>query len=132
MGRGGPADDEFALDDEGDEDEIDDEGFDAGLAGERPGDGEFDLDEDAEDGPGDSSGDVDSDEAEDDELFDGEVDADTTVSCPYCGETTQISLDYGSGAVQEYVEDCEVCCRPWRVRVRYDRSGAAEVTVEPT
>ena len=86
-----------------------------------PGDDELGLDE------GDQG-----DDDFDDEMFDGEVDADTTVSCPYCGETTQISLDYGSGAVQEYVEDCEVCCRPWRVRVRYDRSGAADVTVEPT
>ena len=68
---------------------------------------------------------------EDDELLDAEVDDQTAVGCPYCGETTVISLDYGSGPVQEYVEDCEVCCRPWRVRVRYDRSGAAEVTIDP-
>ena len=102
------SDDEFALDD------FEDDDIDGEL------DGEFT----------ESSGDA--DEIEDDELFDGDVDADTTVSCPYCGETTQISLDYGSGAVQEYVEDCEVCCRPWRVQVRYDRSGAAEVTIEPT
>ena len=130
MRRGGPDDDEFALDDESaDDDDLDDD-----LDGELEGDGDLDPDEGTEDGFGESSGeaDADSDDAEDDELFDGEVDADTTVSCPYCGETTQISLDYGSGAVQEYVEDCEVCCRPWRVRVRYDRSGAAEVTIEPT
>ena len=130
MARGRP-DDEFALDDDGpgeddvvDDDELEDDGF---------GAVELELDEDAEDEFGGSSGeDGESDDAEEDELFDGDVDADTTVSCPYCGETTQISLDYGSGAVQEYVEDCEVCCRPWRVLVRYDRSGAAEVTVEPT
>ena len=92
------------------------------------------MDEDVEDDMDDSSGAAGaaSDDIEEDDLFDGDVDADTTVSCPYCGETTQISLDYGSGSVQEYIEDCEVCCRPWRVRVRYDRSGAAEVTIEPT
>ena len=126
MGRGRPGDDEFVLDDEGPDDDELDEDFDAEL------DGDIELDEDAEDELGDSSGEADADSDGDDELFDGEVDADTTVSCPYCGETTQISLDYGSGSVQEYVEDCEVCCRPWRVRVQYDRSGAAEVTVEPT
>lgn len=68
---------------------------------------------------------------DDDDVFDAEVDSDAEVSCPYCGETTSISLDHGSGASQDYVEDCEVCCRPWRVRVRYDRSGAASVSIEP-
>ncbi len=52
------------------------------------------------------------------------------VACPYCGETVVIGLDPGGGAGQEYVEDCQVCCRPWRVRVSYDDTGAAEVWVE--
>ena|SRR5687767_3792284 len=120
MRRGGADDDdEFVLDDLEDDD-IED--------------GDLELEEELEDAIDASSGadEADAETFDDDELMDGEVDADTTVSCPYCGETTQISLDYGSGSVQEYIEDCEVCCRPWRVRVRYDRSGAAEVTIEPT
>ena len=108
-----------------DDDEPDDEdedGFDADA--ESSLDEGLDDDDDDED-PG--AGDPD----EDDELFDGDVDGEASVSCPYCGETTLIGLDHGSGAVQEYVEDCEVCCRPWRVRVRYDRRGTAEVTIDP-
>jgi Cysteine-rich CPXCG len=58
-------------------------------------------------------------------------DTEAEVSCPYCGETVTIILDPGSGTRQEYVEDCEVCCRPWRVRVRYDGSGVATVTLDP-
>jgi hypothetical protein len=38
-----------------------------------------------------------------------------------------LHLDPGSGARQTYVEDCPVCCRPWRVRVRYRSDGSAEV-----
>jgi hypothetical protein len=37
------------------------------------------------------------------------------VTCPYCGEQVEIYLEpdvHGS-----FVQDCEVCCRPWRVRV---------------
>lgn len=34
------------------------------------------------------------------------------VSCPYCGESSELVVDPGGGAIQEYVEDCEVCCRP--------------------
>jgi hypothetical protein len=39
-------------------------------------------------------------------------------------------LDPGSGSQQEYVEDCQVCCRPWRVAVHYHPDGSAEVSVE--
>jgi len=53
---------------------------------------------------------------------------DGTVVCPYCGESSSIALDPGSGEDQEYVEDCPVCCQPWIVRVHYDSTGAAQVT----
>ena len=62
-------------------------------------------------------------------LGDGTADTSATVVCPYCNETVEIVLDPGGGAVQEYVEDCQVCCQPWRVRVNYDAKGSAFVTV---
>lgn len=58
-------------------------------------------------------------------------DTEAEVSCPHCGETVTIFLDPGGGPLQEYVEDCEVCCRPWKVRVGYNGSGSATVTLEP-
>lgn len=33
------------------------------------------------------------------------------INCPYCGEQIQIIIDC-SIASQEYIEDCNVCCRP--------------------
>ena len=51
------------------------------------------------------------------------------VSCPYCGELVEMVVDPGGGPVQEYVEDCEVCCRPWSVRVAFDRDGVPTVSV---
>lgn len=62
-------------------------------------------------------------------LGDGAADTDAEVDCPYCGEVVMISLDPGSGPVQDYVEDCQVCCRPWAVHVAYDDDGSAEVSV---
>lgn len=59
------------------------------------------------------------------------LDTSAEVSCPHCGETVAIALDSGGGALQDYVEDCYVCCRPWRVRVHYDATGTAQVSVEP-
>lgn len=62
-------------------------------------------------------------------LGDGTADTEAVVECPYCGETVTIGLDPGSGSVQEYVEDCHVCCQPWLVRVRYEGDGRASVAV---
>jgi len=33
------------------------------------------------------------------------------LNCPYCGETIQVVVDC-SVPSQEYIEDCQVCCRP--------------------
>jgi hypothetical protein len=66
---------------------------------------------------------------EDFPLGDGTADTEAIVVCPYCAEEVQIVLDPGSGASQEYVEDCEVCCQPWQVYVTYDEEGRADVQV---
>ena len=63
-------------------------------------------------------------------LGDGTAETDASVRCPYCGEINEIALDPGSGSRQEYVEDCQVCCRPWRVVVSYREDGNAEVSIE--
>ncbi len=35
----------------------------------------------------------------------------TQSHCPYCGEPIELLIDC-SVPFQEYIEDCEVCCRP--------------------
>lgn len=37
------------------------------------------------------------------------------VTCPYCGEAVAIYLEPDVRGV--LVQDCEVCCNPWLVRV---------------
>ena len=32
-------------------------------------------------------------------------------ACPYCGESFTSLIDPGAGD-QEYIEDCQICCRP--------------------
>ena len=54
------------------------------------------------------------------------MDADPTqteflVTCPYCGEDVEIYLEPDIRG--ELVQDCEVCCQPWRVRVSSDEDG---------
>jgi hypothetical protein len=38
-----------------------------------------------------------------------------TVTCPHCGEVVEIYLEPDVHGT--LVQDCEVCCRPWRVRI---------------
>ena len=65
-----------------------------------------------------------------DEETDSEFQTEAEVTCPYCSEVMLITIDPNGGVAQEYVEDCQICCRPWNVQVNYDEMGAAEVTVE--
>ncbi len=60
----------------------------------------------------------------------GRADTEAEVVCPSCGEPVVLSLDPTGGEIQEYEEDCQVCCRPWRVHVTYDDEGTADVRVE--
>ncbi len=54
------------------------------------------------------------------------------VNCPYCGETVELLVDTSGGDSQSYVEDCEVCCRPWNVSVALDPAGGVSVTADPS
>jgi hypothetical protein len=43
------------------------------------------------------------------------VDDTFLVTCPYCGEEVEIYLE--PDVKGQFVQDCEVCCNPWRVHV---------------
>jgi hypothetical protein len=88
---------------------------------------------------GDESGDTTGasyDEEDDDGLEvdfprgDGTADTSAVAYCPYCGELNELAVDPGGGSLQLYVEDCHVCCRPWRVTVAFDHDGQAAATLE--
>lgn len=49
------------------------------------------------------------------------------LSCPYCGESIEILVDASAGD-QQYIEDCQVCCRPITLTVRVDGDGDVEVS----
>jgi len=48
------------------------------------------------------------------------------ISCPYCGEAISILID-NSLADQQYIEDCQVCCRPIVLDVSIDVDGDVAV-----
>lgn len=50
-----------------------------------------------------------------------------SIGCPYCGEAITIFVD-GSLTEQNYIEDCQVCCRPIVMDVSVDMDGGVCVT----
>ena len=48
------------------------------------------------------------------------------VTCPFCAERITLLIDASEGS-QDYIEDCQVCCRPIEVAVMTD--GENRVTV---
>jgi hypothetical protein len=39
--------------------------------------------------------------------------------CAGCGEWVETSVDESAGSKQQYVEDCQICCRPNVLTVRW-------------
>ena len=50
------------------------------------------------------------------------------VDCPYCGQSLEITIDTSVGQ-QEYIEDCQVCCKPITFRIRLGADGEPSVDV---
>jgi hypothetical protein len=54
--------------------------------------------------------------------------AERNIYCPYCGESIDVIIDC-SVQRQEYIEDCQVCCRPIEFHVEVDEDGEPSVSV---
>lgn len=51
-----------------------------------------------------------------------------TYACPYCWQ--QVSPPLEADLEGELVWDCEVCCRPWLIKICVTWEGEREVSVE--
>jgi hypothetical protein len=43
----------------------------------------------------------------------------TGFQCAGCGEWNETVVDRSAGSSQNYIEDCQVCCRPNVLRISY-------------
>ncbi len=59
-----------------------------------------------------------------------DVHAETTVACPFCGETGEVAVDAYGSATETFIEDCEVCCHPRVVHVERDETGGMNIWCE--
>ncbi|WP_033084487.1 CPXCG motif-containing cysteine-rich protein [Colwellia psychrerythraea] len=51
-----------------------------------------------------------------------------TITCPYCGETISILID-STDITQQYIEDCQVCCKPINFFIAQTVDGETTVRV---
>ncbi len=50
------------------------------------------------------------------------------VYCPYCGEQIEVLLDQQETG-HEYIEDCQVCCKPIVFSLAVDSTGRLQLSV---
>jgi hypothetical protein len=48
------------------------------------------------------------------------MEIEATFVCVYCLQVNEVVVDASGGLNQEYVEDCQVCCRPNRLLIVID------------
>lgn len=51
-----------------------------------------------------------------------------SISCPYCGESIVVLID-PEDLDQEYIEDCQVCCRPISFNISMQGNGELVIHV---
>lgn len=51
-----------------------------------------------------------------------------TIRCPYCNEKISVLLD-PTDSDQQYIEDCQVCCKPINFSITQSETGDLSVSV---
>lgn len=54
--------------------------------------------------------------------------AEKIIRCPYCDESLDVLID-PQEIGQQYVEDCQVCCKPITFQITSDSAGNVVVSV---
>lgn len=52
----------------------------------------------------------------------------TEIQCPYCWEMITVEVD-NCGEDQQYIEDCQVCCRPISFHVAINQDQQIQLNV---
>ena len=58
------------------------------------------------------------------------IDNSVEFSCPSCGEMLSIPLDITGGERQEFIYDCEVCCKPIQIQFEVEDGEIINFTAE--
>ena len=50
--------------------------------------------------------------------------------CPYCGSENSLFVDYSQGRRQEFVLDCQTCCRPIVIKLKMESNEVTDLRAE--
>ena len=50
--------------------------------------------------------------------------------CQYFGEENQVCVDLTVMEDQDFIEDCEICCRPNRILIKHDKENEEYIFLE--
>ena len=50
--------------------------------------------------------------------------------CPYCGEKLFLEVDLSGGPRQQFIQDCEVCCHPVKIRLELKEGEVSSFSAE--
>ena len=59
------------------------------------------------------------------------IESDYSFSCPHCGVELSVRLDPSGGRQQRFIQDCEVCCKPIQIAVKFDGEEVTDFSAEP-
>jgi hypothetical protein len=60
------------------------------------------------------------------------IENDVKYLCPYCGEKLSLQIDIAGGNRQEFIQDCEVCCRPIMIQLEVKAGEVSSFSAEPS
>lgn len=52
------------------------------------------------------------------------------VQCPFCGQNFELMLDTSLPS-QNFITDCEICCRPLQIRAECEGGETLSLEVQP-
>lgn len=55
---------------------------------------------------------------------------DIEVTCPYCGEVNVMNIEIGINSADEFITDCEICCRSFIVNVITNSEGIINIDIK--
>lgn len=59
------------------------------------------------------------------------IEQDYSFLCPHCGVELSAHLDLSESAKQRFIQDCETCCKPIQIEVRFEGDEVVHFSADP-
>jgi len=59
------------------------------------------------------------------------LEQDYDFDCPHCSGGNSVKLDVSGGSKQSFIQDCEVCCKPFQITVQFENGALIDFSADP-